>query len=184
MTKSMLNRLFAKNIHCLFLGVILLVSPAGGCLHAQVPVAIPRLSVLPGAVVRIPLNIGDLSGKDVTSFEFVVACDTTVLRFSGVDQEKTLSSGLTMFANNHVRPYGPGRMKVVCAASQPLAGSGVLVYITGVAQKQNGTSSLQLSNCILNAGTPLTSVSDGSLTVKPPKGSKSPIREDSAMTKK
>ena len=179
-----MSRLFAKNISCLFLGVILLLSPVSTCLHAQVPVTIPKLSVLPGAVVRIPLTIGDLSGKDVTSFEFVVACDTTVLRLSGVDQEKTLSSGLTMFSNNHVRPYGPGRMKVVCASSQPLTGSGVLVYVTGVAQKQNGSSSLQLSNCILNAGTPPTSVSDGSLTVKPPKGIKSLIRGDSAMTKK
>jgi hypothetical protein len=183
MTYGSSDRLFAKIIRCMFLGLILLTGTEGRRLLAQVSVTIPRVSVLPGATVSIPVKVGDLSGKDVTSFEFVAVCDTNVLRLSGVDQEKTLSSGLTMFANNHVRPYHAGRMKVVCASSQPLAGSGVLVYITGIAQKRNGTSSLKMTNCILNTGLPPTSVSDGSITVRPQKGSKSAAREDSTMSK-
>jgi hypothetical protein len=184
MTKHFFNRTFAENLRCLFAGCLLVLSTGGMRLHAQVPMTVPKLSVQGGTIVRIPVSVGDLSGKDVTSFEFVVVCDTTVLRLSGVDQDKTLSDGMTMFANNHVRPYGPGRMKVVCASSQPLAGDGVLVYVTGVAQEQDGTTPLKLTNCVLNAGTPSTSGTDGSLSVKLPKGIKSSSPADSEMTKK
>ena len=179
-----MKRSFARNLGWLFVGIFVLLSAGGRTLRAQVSVEIPKLSAKAGTTVRIPLNVGDLTGKDVTSFEFVVACDTTLLRFSGIDQEKTLSSGSMIFANNHVRPYGPGKMKVVCARSQPLTGSGTLVYITGIAQKQNGTSSLRVSNCILNTGTPSTTVTDGSLTVMLPKAGKYQRLDDSAMTKK
>ncbi len=184
MTDKFSREAFAKKLQWWSLGITLLLSAGGSELRAQIPMTIPKLTVQAGTVISIPINVGDLSGKDVTSFEFVVSCDTTFLRFSGVDQEKTLSSGLTMFANNHVRPYGPGRMKVVCASSQPLSGNGVLVYLTGVAQKKGGTSSLQLSNCVLNSGTPPVSSSDGSLKVTMSKADISPTSPDSGKTRK
>jgi hypothetical protein len=136
-----------------------------GPLAAQIPLSLPRLSANPGATVRIPVTVGDLTGTDVTSFGFVVSCDTTIIRLTGTEQEGTLSSGLMMFANNHVRPFTPGKMKVVCASARPISGKGVLVYLTGIVQKKSGSSGLQLSECLLNAGSPPARSSDGSIKI-------------------
>jgi len=136
-----------------------------GTLLAQVPVSLPNLSARGGSELKIPVNVGDLSGLAVTSFEFVVQCDTNVVRLSGIDQERTLSVGLMMFANNRVRPFGPGKMKVVCASAKPIVGSGVLVYLKATTSNAGLRTPLKLSNVIFNAGTPATSVTNGSVKV-------------------
>ncbi len=177
------HNVFAKTFRCIAVAGCLL-AVWGARLEAQVPVGIPTISVVAGSVVRIPVNVGDLTGKDVTSFEFVVSCDTNVVRFTGVDQENTLSVGMLLFANNRVRPYGPGKMKVACAGARPISGSGVLVYLTGVAQKRKASSTMQLSDCVLNAGTPSASVTDGLLNVGVTKSTKAPRKIDSTATHK
>ena len=142
-----------------FLFLTLIVGPA--VLHSQIAVTLTSISGVPGSALKIPVNVADLTGKDVSSFEFVVSCDTTVVRLIGIDQKETLSQGLTMFANNRVRPFGPGRMKVVCASAEPLSGSGVLVYVTATVQKKGGSSPLKLSDFLFNTGTPVVSTTDG-----------------------
>lgn len=132
-------------------------------LHSQIAVTLTSISGVPGSTLKIPVNVADLTGKDVSSFEFVVSCDTTVVRLSGIEQKGTLSQGLTMFANNRVRPFGPGRMKIVCASAEPLSGSGVLVYITANVQKKGGSSPLQLSDFLFNTGTPSASTTNGAV---------------------
>lgn len=147
-------------------------------LFCQVPINVPKLSAHPGVDLKIPLTTGDLSGQNVTSFEFVVSCDTSVLKLTGVEQEGTLSTGLTMFANNRVRPFNPGRMKVVCASAQPLSGSGVLVYLTAKTQKAIGVTQIQLSNFVLNTGTPATQITNGVFTASVPENAKKATSRD------
>lgn len=130
---------------------------------AQVEVRLPDLRERPGSSLAIPLVVGDLTGKNITAFEFVVTCDSTVLELEGVDQKGTLSEGLTMFANNRVAPYNKSRMKVVCASARPIEGKGTLVRIMAKASKKAGTSMLSLSHVVMNAGLPQVRSIDGSV---------------------
>ncbi|HCA80002.1 MAG TPA: hypothetical protein DEP53_09745 [Bacteroidetes bacterium] len=148
-----------------FLPLLLLMSmPA--ILSAQIDVILPEVNARPGAEISIPLKIGELEGEKVTSFEFVVSCDTNLVQLLGVDQAGTLSEGLTMFANNHVAPFGRGRMKVVCASAIPLSGNGVLVKILALARGRNGKAALKLSDFILNAGKPTVETTAGVVMIR------------------
>jgi hypothetical protein len=146
--------------------VCLLVSVLFSALAAQVQVRLPEMTVEAGTVITIPVTIGDLGNEKVTAFEFVVSCDTTVIRLSGVEQGGTRSDGLTMFANNRVRPFGPGRMKVVCASAEPILGRGVLVKIIAAASNRAGSTDVILSNVVLNAGKPEVRGVNGSIRLK------------------
>lgn len=133
-------------------------------LNSQVKLASPDLVARSGSTLSIPITIGNLTELNVTGFEFIIQCDTTVVRLTGIDQQGTLSQGLMMYANNRVSPFNAGRMKVVCAAAKPLLGGGVLVKILATAKKKkNGMTALTLSKAILNSGAPEVQVTNGSL---------------------
>jgi hypothetical protein len=144
---------------------VLLVCGIWGTLQAQVNVSVPALTLKAGSEVQIPVKVTDLGREKITSFEFVVVCDTAIIRFTGVEQTGTLSNGLMMFANTKVSPYGPGKMKVVCASATPLAGQGVLVYVKATVQGRQGNSALQLTNFTFNAGTPIAKITSGNAKV-------------------
>ena len=135
-------------------------------LLAQIDITLPDVKARPGAEISIPLKIGELEGEKVTSFEFVVSCDTNLVQLMGVDQEGTLSEGLTMFANNRVAPFGRGRMKVVCASANPLSGNGVLVKILAIVRGKKGKAPLKLTDCILNAGKPEAQTTAGVVMIR------------------
>jgi len=157
-----------------YLVAALYLCVACGALQAQVNVRLPALTTKTGSDVKIPVTVPDLNKENITSFEFVVLCDTTIIRFTGTEQEGTLSAGLMMFANTKVAPYGPGKMKVVCASATPLTGQGVLVYLKAKVQSKKGSSPLQLMSFNFNAGKPAAKTSNG--TVKVESGLKSPSR--------
>jgi hypothetical protein len=138
-------------------------------LSAQIGVTLAEVKARPGTEFSIPLKIGDLTGEKVTSFEFVVSCDTNMVQLLGVDQEGTLSEGLTMFANNRVAPFGRGRMKVVCASANPLSGEGVLVKILARARGKNGRATLKLADFVLNAGKPAVETTAGVVMISRPR---------------
>jgi hypothetical protein len=161
--------------------VCLLVSVLFSSLTAQVQVRLPEMTAQAGNVITIPVTIGDLGSEKVTAFEFVVSCDTTVVRLSGVEQGGTLSEGLTMFANNRVRPYGPGRMKVVCASAEPIQGKGVLVKIIAEAANRAGSTGVLLTNVVLNAGKPEVRSVNGLIRLKTLAAQPSRGRSDSLV---
>jgi hypothetical protein len=139
-------RTFAQTFQRTSLWLVVLLLVAGGTAFAQVPVSLPNLTAQPGATVTIPVTVGSLTASNIGSYDFEVSCDTTILRFTGADGSGTLSNGLFVVANNSVSPYGPGKMKVVCASGTAILGSGVLVNLTAVAQTKLATTSLQFSN--------------------------------------
>jgi hypothetical protein len=147
-------RAAARKSLCSMSAVLLLLFSLHSFLLAQVEVKLPEMSGRAGSEIRIPLVVGDLESEKVTGFEFVVSCDTSIIRFSGVEQSGTLSEGLAMFANNRVAPFHTGRMKVVCASAYRISGNGVLVRIVAVLAKKAGTSPIVLSDVVLNAGKP------------------------------
>jgi hypothetical protein len=144
-------------------------------LLSQVNVRLPEVAARPGSEVSIPVNVGDLTGKRVTAFELVITCDTSVVHLKGIDQERTLSEGLTMFANNRVHPFNVGKMKIVCASAKPISGAGVLVKIVANVRKK-GTTALALSDVVMNAGVPQVRTEDGVLRVQAYRGKKSGTR--------
>ena len=151
---------------CLLLSIVFLV--AGRCnLAAQVTATIAETSTTPGIEIAIPLTVSNLTGKDVRSFEFVVSCDTAVASLTGVSQQKTLSEGLAMYANNKVAPFNRGRMKVVCASAKPLAGQGILVNLLVTVGKRAGSSPLAISDFMMNTGMPGVKTHSGSLVSRP-----------------
>ena len=155
-------------------GVIVLMVACWGMLFAQqVPVTLPALSVLPGTSVSIPIVVGSTTGANITAFEFVVTCDTTIITLDGIDATGTLSTGTwSLLSNNFAGGYGQGRMKVVAASYLPLTGSGVLVYIKGTTQNKPGSSPVQFESFIFNTGDttkdPQPKITTGSVRVNRP----------------
>jgi hypothetical protein len=147
-------RVAAIKLFSLTTALGLLLPVLHSTLSAQIQVKLPEMTAQAGSELSIPLMIGGLGGEKVTAFEFVVSGDTSIVRFTGVEQGGTISEGLTMFANNRVRPYNAGRMKVVCASAEPIKGKGVLVKILATVGKKAGTCPLVLTNVVMNAGKP------------------------------
>jgi hypothetical protein len=86
-----------------------------------------------------------------------------------------------MFANNRVRPYGPGRMKVVCASAEPIQGKGVLVKIIAEAANRAGSTGVLLTNVVLNAGKPEVRSVNGLIRLKTLAAQPSRGRSDSVV---
>jgi hypothetical protein len=149
---------------------------SGPALLSQIIVRLPEVVARPGSDVSIPVNVDDLTGKQVTAFELVVVCDTSVVQLKGIDQIGTLSEGLTMFANNRVLPFNAGRMKIVCASARPIAGAGVLVNIVASVRKR-GRTTLSLSDVIMNAGVPQVHAENGVVKVQAPRVKKPAARK-------
>src|SRR5512147_3224951 len=83
---------FANTFRTLVFGLALVLFSGWETLLAQVTVTIPSMSVLPGATITIPVNVGDLAGQNVTAFEFEAVCDSAIIRFTGVESSGTLSA--------------------------------------------------------------------------------------------
>ena len=165
----------AKRSRNRFFGLVVLMVACWGMLFAQqVAVTLPAASVLPGSSVTIPVNVGSTTGLNITAFEFIVTCDSTIMTLDGVDATGALSAGTwSLLSNSSVNGYGPGRMRVVAASSSPLSGSGVLVYIKGTAKNKAGSTPLQFEpqSFIFNTGAqtdPQPNITAGSVRVNRP----------------
>ncbi|MBF8295955.1 MAG: Peptidase and subtilisin, kexin, sedolisin, partial [Bacteroidetes bacterium] len=154
---------FVKNFRHAIFGIALALTAGVVTALAQVAVTIPNSGALPGAAITIPVNVGDLTGRNVTAYEFEALCDSTIIRFTGIESIGTLSNGLGPLANYTVAPRGPGRMKVVCASSTPFVGSGVLIYLKATAQSKIGITNLELTSFLFNTGNPSATITNGSL---------------------
>jgi hypothetical protein len=174
-------RVAAARLFPLTTAVAVLLSVSHSTILAQIQVKLPEISARAGSEISMPLTIGDLGGEKITSFEFVVSGDTSLVRFTGVDQSGTLSEGLTMFANNRVRPYSAGRMKVVCASAEPIQGKGVLVRIIGTIGNKSGSCPVILTNVVLNAGKPEARATNGFIRSKSQPSERPKARADSLV---
>jgi len=115
--------------------------------EAQLTMSVSTLSAVPGAQVKIPVNIGNVSStNNIGSYEFEMTCDTTIIRFTGVDGVGTLCESAAPTFNYTVPPRGPGRIKVVWSSTNSIVTSGVLIYITATAQSMIGSTPLELIN--------------------------------------
>jgi hypothetical protein len=161
---------FVKRTRNRLFGLVVMMVACWGMLFAQqIPITLPALSVLPGTTVNMPVNVGSVTGQNVTAYEFIVTCDTSIMSFTGVVDAGTLSSGLGPLVNFSVGLFNPGRMKVVCAAALPISGSGVLIYISAAIKNKAGSSAVQFEpgTFFLNT-TAQTGITNGSVRVNRP----------------
>jgi hypothetical protein len=145
-------------------GIFLLMVFGSVIASAQVTITLPNPSTGPNTSLMIPVNVSSLTGLNVVSYEFTAICDTTFVKFTGVDVAGTVSNGLSPLANYYVNGFNAGRMKVVCATIAPLSGSGVLLNLKATTQNLGGTTPIQLTGLILGESIPFT-LTNGTVTI-------------------
>jgi len=144
----------------LLLGLMIL---GAGSASAQIDVGLPDTSGVAGETALIPVEVDDLTGEGVLSFEFAVTYDVDTLSVTGIETSGTIASDLTVVANTD----SAGKVTVSGAGTQELSGSGTLVQLK-VKYKGAGTSPLELDNFQFNEGSPSANLSGGTVTVDPP----------------
>jgi len=139
--------------------VLLIVSQA-----FAVDVTIPDISVPAEKSFVLPINVSDVTGQGIYSFDFTLMYDPAILTAQQADQSGTISS-----------PWGAptynitsGQIRVGVGGTQALQGSGTLMKITFIVPStaQVGqTSPLAFSAFTFNEGTPQANVSSATFTV-------------------
>ena len=127
---------------------------------AQVDVSLPAVQADAGTSGLIPIEVTDLTGLNVTSFQFTVVFDATVVDITGASNADALTEGTAPLVNTGT----PGQATVAWASATPLSGGGVLVYLEA-SYINVGTSALTFTQFDFNEGTPASNTTDGSVTV-------------------
>ena len=143
------------------LGGLLAAGPA-----AAVTVTCGTASGLAGQAVTVGLTTTDLTGLNVTAYQFTVTYDPNVVTATGVLAGGTLTSAAGWATpTSHVTS---GRVDVSAAGAAALAGSGTLVNIRFTINSAllNGAyTGLTLSNFVMNEGTPSVTTVSGNISV-------------------
>lgn len=108
---------------------------------AQVGIQISELSGTVGDTVTVPVEVDDLTGEGVTSYQFSLSYDASVIDVTGVSAEGTLSADGSLQSNTDLE----GAANVAFAADTPLEGSGNLVLLS-VALRGVGQTGLNFSD--------------------------------------
>jgi len=118
---------------------------------------------LVGDTLSVPINVDDLAGTPVTSYQFSLSYDASLLAFSGLDLAGTLSQTWVVDANEPT----PGNLVVAGIDALPLAGDGLLLNLTFTLLAGSGgeCSDLTPSNFIFNNGNPAAQTSSGEVCV-------------------
>ena len=136
---------------------IVIQPPVANC----VPVSISTtLSGSAGGSLIVPIISGDLTGKGVTAYDFILSFNPSVLKPSSspTDQAGTLSSGFNITPNSAVA----GRISVSAFGTSPLSGAGTLLNLKfDVIGAANACSDLIWLSFTFNEGTPCATPSNG-----------------------
>ncbi|MDM7922269.1 MAG: cohesin domain-containing protein, partial [Pyrinomonadaceae bacterium] len=129
-----------------------------------VAITAPQFEARQGTTVRVPVTIGDISGKGVIAYQFDVAFDPTVIEPADVaaDIEESLSSGMNLVFNS----AEPGLLRVAVYGIIPIEGKGVLMNLNFdvVGAKGSGTE-LVIKTALLNEGSVKASAVNGKVGV-------------------
>jgi hypothetical protein len=124
-----------------------------------------KATASPNSEVRVPVSIGDLSGKGVLAYQFDISYDPEVITpaLNPVETGGTMSDGLAVTANADT----PGMLRVVVFGANALNGSGTLLNLKFTAIGPVGSvSPLSWQEFMLNEGGLLrTKTNDGSIEV-------------------
>jgi Cohesin domain/Carboxypeptidase regulatory-like domain/MBG domain (YGX type)/Dockerin type I domain len=133
---------------------------------APVAVSLPTTSRGTGLSFSIPVTVGSVTGEDITSFDFDVLYDPTVLQPQAIAHSNagTSSSGMTVGSS----VPNAGRLRI-SAFGPALTASGALVNLNFIAIGAAGTNTnLTFSPFQFNEGIPTSTLTNGSISILGP----------------
>jgi len=143
-----------------FLTVAVAMLMLGTSTFAQVSVTLPDVSGIPGSTGTGAITVGDLTGKNVTAFEFTINYDKNLFYITGATEGTLLGSNApTVNADT-----ANGKISVAWASATALSGSGNLVVLH-FSFRSTGSQALTATPFIFNAGNPTVTLTDGVASV-------------------
>lgn len=125
---------------------------------AQVSVTFPNVVGTSGQTTSGNVTVGDLTGQNVTAFQFTITYDKSVAYITGADNAGTLSASNALTVNADT---ANGKISVAWASASALSGSGTLLKLN-FQFRGFGSAALALNNTFMfNAGTPAATTTNG-----------------------
>jgi hypothetical protein len=143
------------------LTIVVAMLMLGTNINAQVNVTLPNVTGTSGIVKNGAITVGDLTGQNVTAFQFTVTYNPAVAIITGVNVTGGKVSAADLSVNADTTT---GFISVAWAKATPLSGSGTLLNLV-IKFKNVGTTALNVGaplNFTFNAGTPAANVTAGS----------------------
>ncbi|NIR48733.1 hypothetical protein GWO43_09875 [candidate division KSB1 bacterium] len=138
-----------------------IVSWSFSWIYGQNPidVSIPNVDGEESTTVAIPIEVGDLTGRNVISYQAVVTFDESVLDATGASSSETLTAS---FGSPTVNTDVDGEITVGGFGTSPLSGSGTFVnLIFNVVGQPGATSNLDFASFLFNSGNPAANTQGG-----------------------
>ena len=151
--------------------LLLLVAALGAEVRAlPLRISIPDTTMQLRSVIQVPVRAdSSLTGLNISSYQFRISFDPTVLRVDSISIAGTITS--TAGLSVAVRSNGSGSIDIAAAGAADLSGTGVLFYVCFSAIRP-GTSSLQFNGGTqynyVNEGNPALALVNGSVSVPAP----------------
>ncbi|MFQ5864233.1 MAG: choice-of-anchor D domain-containing protein, partial [bacterium] len=118
----------------------------------------------PNTSVTIPIVVGELTGRNVLSYQAVIVFDEGVLDATGASSVGTLSES---FGQPTVDTSVDGEVFVAASGASPLSGSGTLVnLIFNVVGQPGEMTDLQFVGFLFNTGDPPAVTTNGKFIVR------------------
>ena len=146
------------------LTVLVAMLMLGTSTFAQVSVTLPNVAGVAGTTGSGAITVGDLTGKNVTAFQFTLFYDKSIIYITGANTTNTLASNNAPTVNADT---ANGKILVAWASATALTGSGNLVNLN-FTFKKSGQSTLNFglpNSFMFNAGTPTTTITNGSAAI-------------------
>ena len=137
-------------------------------LAGTVQVTLPTATQAPADNFDVPVTVGDLSGMNVTSFDFDLLYDPTVIQPQTMQTNSagTLSAACGTFSNVIPVSATQSRLAISTACVNPLVGAGTLISLKFTAVGAVGTNSaISFSPFIFNAGVPTNMSNTGNISI-------------------
>ncbi|MDQ3130158.1 MAG: FG-GAP-like repeat-containing protein [Acidobacteriota bacterium] len=129
-----------------------------------IAVSLPVKNAQVNSDFSIPVLVGDLTGGEISSFDFEVVYDSAVIEpmVQAVEKTNTLSGGFSVSANI----LAPGRLRVSGYGATNLSGSGTLVNLKFRAAGAIGTGTdLNWNGFLFNEGNPSVVRANGRVSI-------------------
>ncbi len=140
-----------------------------GSLKAQVSVNLPVVNTVTiGGEEYYPVTTGDLTGKNVTAFQFSLYYNKNIIKITDATTAGLRTSGNQVF---FYADTANGVINIAWASALPLSGSGSIVNIkikyltTGFSSITSVNPTNSKNTFIFNNGTPAAVVTDGSVNI-------------------
>lgn len=129
-------------------------------------ISVGKVTASQGQTLTIPVALTYPAGTSaLQAYQFDLSYDPNVLvpDATGADGTNTLSSGFAIVTN----PTTPGRLRIAVFGSGSISASGTLLNLRfRVVGGRNSSSTLTIGGLLLNEGSPVAAITNGSVSVR------------------